>query len=97
MSKFRGVIKGEPAVAGKNFAHDAHHSDLLEAFINRHKAGSPTDAKCYWTHLKPKELACLFKAEQGIEISHGMVKRKLFSMGFKYRKLHKKSSDRALC
>jgi hypothetical protein len=34
--------------------------NLLASFIETHKAGSPTDPKVFWIHLKPKEIAHLF-------------------------------------
>jgi hypothetical protein len=58
-------------------------------FIERHKAGSPTDAKVYWIHLKPKEIALKFELETGFKVSNGFVKRLLKTLGFKYRKLSK--------
>lgn len=39
--------------------------------------------------MKPKEFARLFMEEHGIKVSNGLVKAKLRSMGFKYRKLSK--------
>jgi hypothetical protein len=39
--------------------------------------------------LKPREIADRFKQEHGIKISHGLVKRQLMAMNFKYRKLSK--------
>jgi Rhodopirellula transposase DDE domain len=62
---------------------------LLIAFIERHKAGSPTDLTLFWIPLKPKEIALKFEEEYQIKISHGMVKRQLLAMNFKYRKLSK--------
>ncbi len=59
---------------------------MLEALINRHKAGSPTDSRVFWTHLKPKGFAQLFLEEHGIPISHRQVKLKLRQLGFRYRK-----------
>lgn len=39
--------------------------------------------------MKPKEFARLFMEEHGIKVSNGLVKAKLRTMGFKYRKLSK--------
>ena len=58
-------------------------------FIESHKAGSPTEPNVYWIHLKPKEIAKIFEEKHSIKISHGMIKRQLISMNFKYRKLSK--------
>ena len=89
MNRLRQVVSDGQEGAGKKFTRSPQISTLLEALINRHKAGSATDSGVYWTHLKPKEIARLFMEEQGIQISHGLVKRKLLYMGFKYRKLSK--------
>ena len=61
----------------------------LKKFIDRHKAGSPTNPDVYWIHLKPKEIAELFFAETGCYVSNSLVKRTLKAMGFRYRKLSK--------
>ena len=61
----------------------------LIALIERHKAGSPTDANIYWIHLKPRELAEKLKVEKGLKVSNGFVKRVLRQSGYKYRKLYK--------
>jgi Rhodopirellula transposase DDE domain len=58
-------------------------------FIERHKAGSPTDAKVYWIHLTPREIALKFELETGFKVSNGFVKGLLKTLGFKYRKLSK--------
>ena len=76
-------------MGGKNFARCPDTGTLLEALINRHKAGSPTDSSVFWTHLKPKEFARIFLEEHGLPISHRQVKIKLCLMGFKYRKQSK--------
>jgi hypothetical protein len=62
---------------------------LLIEFINRHKAGSPTDSAVFWIHLRAKELAERFETSHGYKVSHGFVKRILKTQGFKYRKLRK--------
>ena len=61
----------------------------LTEFIDRHKAGSPTDSTVYWLHLKPKEIALKFMGETGYKVSHGLVKRLLKTLGYRYRKLNK--------
>lgn len=57
--------------------------------INQHKAGSPTDPTVYWIHLKPREIAALYFAQYGVLFSNGFIKRELFSLGFRYRKITK--------
>jgi hypothetical protein len=63
--------------------------NLLIALVESCKAGSPTDAAVFWIHYKPKELAAKFEEMHQIKISHGMVKRQLLAMNYKYRKLSK--------
>lgn len=62
---------------------------VLVAFIEEHKAGSPTDPNIFWIHLKPKEIALKLEEKHQIKISHGMIKRQLSAMNYKYRKLSK--------
>ncbi len=73
----------------KNFVQHADVAILLSALIETHKAGSPTNASIYWLHLKPREIAQLFVEQHGMVISHGVVKRQLQQMGYKYRKQYK--------
>jgi len=61
----------------------------LCAFIDKHKAGSPTDPKVFWIHFKPPEIARLFLEQTDIKVSHSLVKRILKQQGFGYRKLSK--------
>jgi hypothetical protein len=76
-------------VGGKNFVQHLEVSELLSAFITEHRAGSPTDERIYWIHLKPREIAQGFSERHDILISNGLVKRHLQVMGYKYRKLSK--------
>jgi hypothetical protein len=62
---------------------------LLDAFIEQHKAGSPTDSDVYWVHTRPSELARLFQEKYGDRVSHGLVKRRLRYLGYGYRKMRK--------
>lgn len=73
----------------KNFVRSASQDELLGNWIEKHKSGSPTDASVYWIHYRPCEISNLFYSESGYRVSHGLIKRKLLSMGFKYRKLQK--------
>lgn len=61
----------------------------LDAWIEAHKAGSPTDAKVFWIHYRPYEIAKLFKETSGYTVSHGLIKRRLLFLGFGYRKMRK--------
>jgi Rhodopirellula transposase DDE domain len=83
------VVSDGPGVVEKNFVQHPDIAGLLEALINRYKAGSPTDSKVFWTHLKPKEFALLFNLEHNLYVSNRQVKIKLNQMGFRYRKLGK--------
>jgi hypothetical protein len=62
---------------------------LLTAFIESHKAGSPTDDKVYWVMLKPCALARLFYEKHQIQLRNGVVKRLLKELGYAYRKQSK--------
>lgn len=75
--------------AGKNFVQHADVASLLAAFIDSHKAGSPSDEHLYWIHLKPREIAERFTKQHGIAISNRLVKRQLQQMGYKYGKQYK--------
>lgn len=66
--------------------------NLLTAFIERHKAGSPTDSNTYWISLKPYAIAKLFEEEHSIKIGSGLVKRLLKRQGYCYRKQSKELS-----
>lgn len=76
-------------VVAKFFYNKATLKSQLTDFIDRHKAGSPTDPLVYWIHLKPKEIACQFKVETELVVSHGSVKKILHELGYKYRKQSK--------
>ena len=77
------------AVGEKKIGDDSITVLKLGDFINSHKAASPTDPDVYWIHLKPKEIALIFEQEHSLKESHGLVKRQLLDMNFKYRKLSK--------
>ena len=62
---------------------------LIEQYIERYKAGSPTDSSVYWIHYQPKELATMIFEETGIYVSNSVVKRVLKKASYRYRKLRK--------
>lgn len=71
-----------------------NHKDLdlrqrLIAFIERFKAGSPTEPSVFWVSKKPKELAKLYNDEYQGRISNGSFKRLLKEVGYGYRKQSK--------
>jgi len=68
---------------------DPETVNALCAFIDKHKAGSPTDPTVFWIHFKPPEIARLFLEQTNIKVSHSLVKRILKQQGFGYRKLSK--------
>lgn len=76
-------------MVAKNFVQHPDIEQLLRDFIECHKAGSPTDASVYWIHWKPQEIAERFFEEYGQKITHGLVKRQLRSLGYRYRKMSK--------
>ena len=73
----------------KKIYHLPDKKALLVSFIDRHKAGSPTDPSIFWVHLKPFEIAQLFEEEQGLKVSNMAVKGVLKELGYKYRTLSK--------
>jgi hypothetical protein len=54
-----------------------------------YKAGSPTGPDVYWVSLSYKQLAAKFHEHSGIKVSHGLVKRLLHELGYRYRKPYK--------
>ncbi len=89
MLRFPWANNDVMGVEGKNFVQYPEIGELLSAFIAQHRAGSPTDERVYWIHLKPREIAQGFAERHSIVISNGLVKRHLHLMGYKYRKLSK--------
>lgn len=61
----------------------------LDAWIEAHKGGSPTDPTVFWIHYRPYEIAKLFKESSGYIVSHGLIKRRLLFLKFRYRKMTK--------
>jgi hypothetical protein len=59
---------------------------LLIGFIEKHKAGSLTEAGVYWISLKPSQIARMFYEAHQIAVSHGLVKRLLKELGYGFRK-----------
>jgi hypothetical protein len=59
------------------------------AFLEQHKAGSPTNEQVYWISMKPKQVSQRFYEQSGHRVSHGLVKRALLSLNFSYRKMSK--------
>lgn len=70
----------------KKIYHKPDIKQLLTAFIERYKAGSPTDATIFWVSKKPKQLALAFNEEYKQQVSKGSVKRLLKELGYGYRK-----------
>jgi Rhodopirellula transposase DDE domain len=61
----------------------------LDAWLESHKAGSPTQANVYWIHYRPYEISKLFQADTGQVVSHGLIKKRLLFLKFGYRKMRK--------
>ena len=59
---------------------------MLLIFIDKRKAGSPTDPDVYWISETPMQLASSFYEESGLSVSNGVMKRLLKELGYKYRK-----------
>lgn len=58
--------------------------------LRQHTAGSPTDEKVKWTHLKPRRIAGLLRHGHGISIGGGTVRRLLRKHGYRKRQAAKK-------
>lgn len=54
--------------------------------IKHHTAGSPTDERIKWTHLRPCDIALYLKQSHQVDISHRCIKRILRTNGYKHRK-----------
>jgi hypothetical protein len=89
MSKFRHTGNADPAAAEKKTVSQPDLKSLLTAFIDGHKAGSPTQAGLYWISLKARQVSELFYEQHHIKVSHGLVKRLLAELGYGYRKQSK--------
>lgn len=76
-------------MGGKKFCRDLDLRTKLVAFIERFKAGSPTDPSVFWVAKKPKELSAIFNQENGGTVSNGCIKRLLKELGYRYRKQSK--------
>jgi len=76
-------------VAVKKNSQDLDLEQRLTAFIERFKAGSPTEPSVFWVSKKPKELAKLFNEEYLGDVSNGSFKRLLKELGYGYRKQSK--------
>lgn len=76
-------------MAAKKNSQDPDLEQRLIAFIERFKAGSPTEPSVFWVSKKPKELAKLFNEEYAGGVSHGSFKRLLKELGYAYRKQSK--------
>ena len=59
---------------------------MLINFINKYKAGNPTDSDIYWISWQPRQLAWMFTQQYQIPVSNGVVKRLLRELGYRYRK-----------
>jgi len=76
-------------VVAKKFYEPCLIKTNLIAFIDNHKAGSPTDPNVFWIHLKPREVAIQFYEQYQQKVSNGTVKRLLKELGYSYRKMSK--------
>ena len=88
-ARFHRTGNAAPAAAGKKKTDQPGIESLLNALIEVHKAGSPTDESVYWISLKPWQIAELFYEQHRTHISHGIVKRQLKALGYRYRKQSK--------
>lgn len=75
----------------KKFAlpQEATTKELLTAYIEQYKAGSPTEPGVFWICQKPKAIAQGFNAKNATQISNNSVKRLLKELGYGLRKQSK--------
>jgi hypothetical protein len=74
---------------GKNFCSNPNLKPLLISYIERFKAGSPTQPDIFWISKKPKEIALGFNKEYNESISKSSVKKLLRELKYYYRKQSK--------
>ena len=89
ISRFQQRNNEGRGVAEKKTEKYPEITQLLTAFIESHKAGSPTQDNVYWISLKPAQMSRLFYEKHQIQVSHGLVKRLLRQLGYGYRKQSK--------
>jgi transposase len=75
----------------KKTSAETETRDLLIAFIEKHKGGSPAEANVYWISLRPVQIARMFYAAHQIQVSHGLIKRLLKELGYGFRKMSKQT------
>jgi len=59
---------------------------IILTYVESQTAGSPTDEKVKWTHLRPFDIATYLKNECQLNVSHGCIKRILKADGYVRRK-----------
>ena len=59
---------------------------MVLGYVVGQTAGSPTDEKVKWTHLRPCDIAAHLKKEHQLTVSHGCIKRILKKDGYIRRK-----------
>lgn len=89
MQKYRLANSVGLAGVAKKICNNPTQKVLLTNFIERFKAGSPTDSSVFWVSKKPRELANGFNEEYEDHLSKGQVKRLLKELGYGYRKQSK--------
>jgi hypothetical protein len=74
---------------GKNFCSNRSLKPLLISYIERFKAGSPTQPDVFWISKKHKEIAKGFNKEYFVLVSNTVVKKLLKELNYHYRKQSK--------
>jgi transposase len=87
--RFAALVSVSLAAGEKKTSDGSDLRQKLIAFIDMHKAGSPTNADIYWISLSYKQLATKFHEHSGIQVSHSLVERLLNELGYRYRKPYK--------
>ena len=89
MLKSPSISNVEQAGDAKKFCQQTALKALLISYIDRFRAGSPTDDSVFWISQKPPQIAKGFYDEHKQSVTHGSVKRLLLELGYTYRKQSK--------
>jgi len=63
-----------------------HLTEWILSYVSKNTAGSPTDDRVKWTHLRPADISRYIAANHKTQISNGQVKRILKQNGYCKRK-----------
>ena len=61
----------------------------IEEIISLNQAGSPTDPKVKWTHMKPSDIGKAYELKWSEKLSNHRIKRLLKKLGYRKRRPRK--------